>query len=223
MNQPRAANRPLDSPSPLGNGSAMPRLRTVIACVTLLLVAVASLILGGPRSDTDAGLLRLAQQGFLVPPARLLTRLGDWWLVLVAGATAALWLALKREGRAALALASLLVAERLAVEQLKLVFDRARPDPAGHLIAVHTLAFPSGHAANAMALGLGLALLWPMSQPARAWAIAAALLYAFSVGATRLVLGVHWPSDVVGGWAVGALLALLLAALARGTSSAAPH
>jgi undecaprenyl-diphosphatase len=213
----------VDSSSPVGNHPAMRQPFPVLCAALLLLVAVAALLFGGPQSQADAGLLRLAQQGALVPAARVLTRLGDWWLVLVAGGLAAAWLAWRGMVRAALALAVLVIAERAAVEQLKLLFERARPDPQAHLIAVHTLAFPSGHAANAMALGLGLALILPLGPRARAWAAAAALLYAFIVGLTRLVLGVHWPSDIVGGWAVGAMLALLAAALARGTSPPPRH
>ena len=217
------ANGPLDSLSRLGNCSPMPLLRRLLLPALLLLVGAAALLVGGPGSTADAGLLRAAQQGALVPAARVVTRLGDWWVVLAVGGGAAASLLYRRLWRAALALALLLVSERMIVEWLKLVFDRARPDPQGHLIAVHTLAFPSGHAANAMALGLGLAFLLPLRPELRRRAIAAALLYAFVVGTTRLILGVHWPSDVVGGWATGALLALLLAALARERSPSPGH
>lgn len=189
----------------------------------LLLLFVAALLLGGPDWPADRAVLLAAQQGALVPAARLLTDAGAWWAVLAIGAVAALFLAWRRHWRAAAALAVLLVTERLAVEQLKLVLDRARPDPAGHLVAVHTMAFPSGHAANAMALGLGLALLLPLGPRGRIAALLLGLAYAFAIGATRLVLGVHWPSDVVGGWALGALWTLLLARLAAGTSAPRLH
>ena len=181
----------------------------------LLALAAAMLLLGGPGSELDRSLLLTAQEGTLVPAARLVTRLGDWWEVAAAGAAGAAWLALRRRWRPALCLILLVFSERVLVELLKLAFDRARPDPAGHLDAVHSMAFPSGHSANAMALGLGLALL--VASPRwRGAALALGLAYAAAVGLSRLVLGVHWPSDVVGGWAVGALWALLVVRLAGG-------
>lgn len=184
-----------------------------ILVAALTAVFLLMLLLGGPASGADRALLFRAQSGTLVPAARLLTDLGAWWFVLAAGAVAALWLAWRRRWRDALILTVLLVSERFLVEGLKLVFDRVRPDPQGHLVAVHTMAFPSGHAANAAVLGLAVALLVPESARGRRIGLAAALGYAFVVGMTRLVLGVHWPSDVAGGWALGALWTLLLVGL----------
>ena len=180
-------------------------------------------LLGGPTAELDRGVLRLAQVDSLVPAARLATRFGDWWAVLLAGAVAAGWLVWRKRQRTALLLALLLLSERALVALLKLAFRRDRPDPAGHLEAVYTMAFPSGHSANAMTLGLGLALLLPGAGAGRLPALLAGLLFAALVGGSRLVLGVHWPSDVVGGWALGALWTLLLVRLAAGTSSQPPH
>ena len=188
-------------------------LRLLLPVLLLVALAAAMLLLGGPGSEIDRSLLFTAQQGALVPAARLVTRLGDWWAVLLAAGAVALWLALRGRGRAAALLALLMLSERGLVALLKTLFARARPDPAGHLDAVHTMAFPSGHSANAMALALGLALI---AAPPR-WrgtALTLGLVYAAAVGLSRLVLGVHWPSDVIGGWAVGALWALLVVRLA---------
>jgi undecaprenyl-diphosphatase len=85
------------------------------------------------------------------------------------------------------------------------------------------MAFPSGHSANAITLGLGLALLLTAPGRARAAAVAAALLFALLVGVSRMVLGVHWPSDVAGGWLLGALWTVLLVRLAAGTGAPRPH
>jgi undecaprenyl-diphosphatase len=187
-------------------------------------VFAATLVFGGPESWWDRELLYAAQIGVLAPAARVATEFGAWWAVLLIGGAGAAWLAWRRDRRRdALLLAGLLVSERLVVGGLKLIFDRARPDPAGHLVAVHTMAFPSGHSANAMALGLAMALLLPEPGRPRGPAIAAGLLFALIVGLSRPVLGVHWPSDVVGGWAIGALWTLLLVRLAAGTSPPHPH
>ena len=188
-------------------------LRRLLPLLLLVALAAAMLLLGGPRSEIDRSLLFSAQQQALVPAARLVTRLGDWWAVLLAAGATALWLALRGRWRAAAFLALLMLSERALVALLKGLFSRARPDPAGHLDAVHTMAFPSGHSANAMALALGLALI--VAPPRwRRTCLALGLAYAAAVGLSRLVLGVHWPSDVVGGWAVGALWALLVVRLA---------
>jgi membrane-associated phospholipid phosphatase len=194
----------------------------------LLLLAMAALFaaliaLGGPESQADRWLLFNLQIGGLVPAARILTELGSWWFVTLAAGAAALWLVLVGRRRQALLLAILLLAERLFVEQLKYLFDRARPDPAGHLVAVKSMAFPSGHAANAMTLGLGLALLVAGGPRARRAALALALVYALLVGLSRPVLGVHWPSDVLGGWLLGAAWTLLLVRLSGGTALAERH
>jgi undecaprenyl-diphosphatase len=184
---------------------------------------LALLLLGGPRSETERAVLIFAQIDPLVPAARIVTRLGEWWVHLLAGALAAIWLALRRRRREALLLIALFAGERLLVSLLKLWFDRARPDPAGHEVAVHTMAFPSGHAANAMTLGLAFALVLPATPQGRRAALPFGLAFAFLVGATRPILGVHWPSDVLGGWILGALWVLLLLRLAAGTSPPRPH
>jgi undecaprenyl-diphosphatase len=103
---------------------------------------------------------------------------------------------------------------RFVVELQKYQFDRERPDPHGHLVAVHNMAFPSGHSSNAMMAWLAIALL---AAPARyrVPAILIALLLAALTGLSRLVLAVHWPSDVAGGWAFGAAWVLLLASFAE--------
>lgn len=189
----------------------------------LALVVGAAFLLGGAGAWYDRALLIHAQIDALVAPARIVTRFGDWWAVLLLGAVGAAWLTLRHRYREALLLAALLLSERLVVAVLKLGFARGRPDPAGHLDAVHTLAFPSGHSANAMTLGLGLALLLTASGKGRTAAVTAGLLFALLVGASRMVLGVHWPSDVAGGWAFGALWTLLLLRLAAGTSPQSPH
>jgi membrane-associated phospholipid phosphatase len=69
-------------------------------------------------------------------------------------------------------------------------------------------SYPSGHAANSMALAMAAALLWPKARP---WIFLLPLV----VGYSRLYLGKHYPSDVLAGWVVGAFAAALLWALCR--------
>jgi len=79
------------------------------------------------------------------------------------------------------------------------LIGRHRPDAAGWLIPETGMSFPSGHATAVMALGLALCiLLWNTSW--RWAAVRCATAYIAVVSFSRLYLGVHYPSDIVGGW-----------------------
>jgi undecaprenyl-diphosphatase len=199
----------------------MAQYRFPLAIALLGLVAAAALLLGGPQTRVDPALLAAFASAPLVPAARFLTHLGDGWTVLAGSIAAAGGLWLYNHRRRAILLLAILASERLLVEAMKAVFDRARPDVGGRQATVHSLAFPSGHSANAMAVWLAIALLATgpkLRRPAVALAIAVALV----TGVCRLILQVHWPSDVVGGWAFGAAWTLLLVRL-FGTAPSAPH
>lgn len=93
---------------------------------------------------------------------------------------------------------------------LKMAVGRARPPLDGRLIEAHGNSFPSGHttAASAGYLGLGLAVAGiAATRWARVLAVALSVLAAVAIGWTRIELGVHWPTDVAGGWALGVLAA----------------
>ena len=190
----------------------MARLIFPFAIAALAAIVLAALLLGGPQTRVDPAVLAAFANPHLVPAARLLTHLGDVTTVLAAAVLAAGWLLRRGHRRRAILLLVIVVSERLLIEAMKNGFDRARPDPLGHQVAVHNLAFPSGHSANAMAGWLAIALL-ATSPRFRLPAIAFALAIAFDTGPCRLVLQVHWPSDVVGGWAFGAAWTLLLVRL----------
>ena len=138
--------------------------------------------------------------------AAVLTTIGGAPITLAVAGAGSLWLLLNRApGRASLLAGSVLV-ERLLVDGLKEWIGRPRP----HLeFLPHSLAFPSGHSANSMTAFLAAALLAASPRYRRA-AVALGLVLSLVVGLTRIVLGVHWPSDVIGGWAFG-LLAVALA------------
>jgi undecaprenyl-diphosphatase len=101
---------------------------------------------------------------------------------------------------------------------LKEIFSRARPEVVPHLDMVTSLSFPSGHATNVMAIYLLAALL--LAQARRPLWIGLALLMAAAIGTSRLLLGVHWPSDVLGGWCWGTGIAILGARISHRKESA---
>ena len=146
--------------------------------------------------------------------ARWLSELGGFAVLLPVTALGALWLLWRRDWRSALLLVAVTLSGRLLVELQKEWTARLRPDANEHLVAAQSLAFPSGHAANATLVWLGLALLLPLSERARPFAIWGAVWLALAIGASRVMLGVHWPSDVIAGWSFGLLWLLLLMRLA---------
>jgi undecaprenyl-diphosphatase len=94
----------------------------------------------------------------------------------------------------------------LVFRLLKVFFDRARPPLADHLVVETNESLPSGHATmSTVVIGTIVVLAWAgRGVLARAAIVVAAAAWIGAVGATRVYLGVHWVSDVLAGWAVGA-------------------
>ena len=95
---------------------------------------------------------------------------------------------------------------------LKLGFDRPRPELVPHLTEVYQTSFPSGHSMSSAATYLTLGAMMARVQPRRqlkVYFLALAIAVMLVVGFSRVYLGVHWPTDVLAGWAAGAIWALL--------------
>ena len=105
------------------------------------------------------------------------------------------------------------VASALALSLgLKRVFNRPRPDLVPHMTEVLTSSFPSGHSMLSAAVYLTLGALLARLQASvvlKAYVLLWALFLAFVIGVSRVYVGVHWPSDVLGGWAAGSSWAAL--------------
>ena len=103
---------------------------------------------------------------------------------------------------------------RALVQLQKIGIARLRPEEREQLVPVNTYSFPSGHSSNSMIVFLAIALvLVPVRL--RPQAVILALAAAMAIGISRPMLGVHWPSDVVGGWAFGAAWVLILAEMSQ--------
>lgn len=95
---------------------------------------------------------------------------------------------------------------------VKAGFERPRPDLVTHEARVFSTSFPSAHSMMSAVTYLTLGTLLARVQPRRRlklYLIGLALLITIAVGISRIYLGVHWPSDVLAGWALGASWAML--------------
>ena len=173
------------------------------ATAALLLVWLGALIWGGAAAPVDqwiSSALYLGEGASAAPVWVAVTELGGWKILLGIAVLAWLYLMMRRRTRDALFLLGMVIGVRALVEGQKLIFARPRPEVA-HLAEVSSYSFPSGHSAIALATYLTLGLIFSARLPVM---IVLAVLVCF-IGLSRVVLGVHWPSDVIGGWALAAL------------------
>ena len=155
---------------------------------------------------TDVALRSGRDSGVLISLFQWITWLGDSPQRTAMVVLTAAWLIWKARRRAALVIMVVPILAGVTNSLLKEAFARTRPDIVPHLDQIGNLAYPSGHASNAMAFFLLVALVLATKRLViwRAAAVALALL----IGMSRLALGVHWPSDVIGGWLWGTAFAL---------------
>ncbi|ANP48043.1 hypothetical protein ATE48_11595 [Candidatus Viadribacter manganicus] len=100
----------------------------------------------------------------------------------------------------------------LISEGLKVGFNRPRPDLVAHVVETTSMSFPSGHAMLSAVTYLTLGALIARTQEKRwlrGYVLGGAILVTLLIGLTRVYLGVHWPTDVLAGWCLGAAWALL--------------
>jgi undecaprenyl-diphosphatase len=94
---------------------------------------------------------------------------------------------------------------------LKLAFERARPDVGTPLARVFTTSFPSGHATLSAITYLTIGAILARSQPSSTislYFMSLAVFLTVLVGVSRIYLGVHYPTDVLAGWCIGAAWAM---------------
>ncbi|HKP33689.1 MAG TPA: phosphatase PAP2 family protein [Sphingomicrobium sp.] len=189
--------------------------RFIAAIVTLAVIWLAMLLSGGGWLDRAIyERLYAGRSPALVLVARFFTALGEPTVLISATVAAALWLWYAGHRHLPFVLIAITMIGRGLSEVQKYWIARVRPDLEAHLVVVKTSSFPSGHASSAMIFYLAMALALTAGTRWNRAAAAGALLLALLVGISRVMLGVHWPSDVIGGWAFGMLWVLLTLRLA---------
>ena len=132
----------------------------------------------------------------------VLSALGYQWGVVPADIALTLGLLVARRWREATFAGVSLGGSALLNMATKQFFQRDRPALWESIAPEHTFSFPSGHAMGSATLAMVVVLLcwhtrfrWPV--------VVLAALFALAVGVSRIYLGVHYPSDILGGWAAG--------------------
>jgi undecaprenyl-diphosphatase len=195
---------------------AAPSSRVSVAAALLAILWFAMLTVGTGASDDD--ILRALYAGghpLLVATARGFTFFGNAAFLIAIGIAFALFLWAKGRARYGLVVVAVTLVGRGLVEAQKYGIARFRPGDEVHLVPVSTPSFPSGHAASSMIVYLTLALVFASRTRWKWPAVAGALVLSLCIGLSRVMLGVHWPTDVIGGWAFGLLWVLLALPLAE--------
>ena len=196
----------------------------IVACVVTellrkMLGPAATALIDAPIVSCIA----LDRAGWLTAAMRQITRLGSdaflWPVIIIAGS-----ILRNQTGswRPLLILVAMAVGAVSIEKILKLAIARPRPPVTWMAVSASGWSFPSGHATHSAAVYGGAACLttrlraFGQRTQMVLWGLAAAL--SFLVGASRVYLGVHWPTDVVGGWilAAGWLCVVLLITGSKG-------
>lgn len=177
--------------------------------ILLMFVAVTAAVLAS-SSLTDAdnwllGLIYSARSPLLFAVFSYVTILGNTMTVALVAGIAGLLLIFKKHYASAVGLAVATVGATLTDVGVKFLIERARPSGFSASLPA-SFSYPSGHAASSFALYGTLALILCALFPKwrRAIIILGALIIA-GVGASRIYLGVHYPSDVLGGYLLAVL------------------
>lgn len=211
--------RPIKKPTAAEADAAPARFgrRAVLSFGLVLATAIAFAILLLLVKSKSAGLLRLdngvagdlhrfvRSHPTVTSVMRAFSVLGSslvWWAILLSVAG---WLALRRLPRLAVFVLITSIGSSLLNNAIKLVVDRARPHLADPVATAAGRSFPSGHAQAAI-VGCGILLLvfLPLvARAARPWLIAFAGFVVLTIGFSRIALGVHFFSDVIGAYLIG--------------------
>lgn len=203
-------------------------LLAVIAAGAWVFIELADVVREGEAASFDRALL-LALRNPADPSdplgprwveemGRDITALGGFAVLFIVTAATAVYLLLIGKPHAALFVIVAVAGGEVLSTLFKAGFARPRPDLVPHGATVYTASFPSGHAMLSAVAYLTLGALLARMHAQRAvkvFFLGVAVLLTILVGASRVYLGVHWPTDVLAGWAAGAVWASLCLLAAR--------
>lgn len=175
----------------------------------LLIVAPLGILVGlrwSPLLAADRAVVEALQLRGWMPVLEVVDDAGTTWFRLLVFAPVVVWAF--RSGRTRLGWYAVVAGTLIGpvTAGLKLLVGRDRPELIDPMFLAQELSHPSGHSSGiatlvGVLLVAGLRLCSPRS---RSWWVAAAMAAVLLVGLTRVALGVHYPSDVIAGWALGA-------------------
>ncbi|WHU47995.1 phosphatase PAP2 family protein [Gordonia sp. L191] len=144
--------------------------------------------------------------------AHVVTFFGNSLTMTVICTVVVVWLMIRRHVDEAVLLTVGSLVGAAVMVTFKHVVARSRPPVTDRLLHIESYSFPSGHAMMSMVVFCLLAVVAYRLSPwvrGHRWVLLAAPALSFAIGVTRVYLGVHWTTDVLAGWACGALWVLL--------------
>ena len=198
-------------------------LASILSVTFLLFVFgfIAQQVSGGETSAFDRQVILALRDPAnpAIPPgpawlqeaARDVTSLGSIVVLVIITVAAAVYLFLARQHLAARLMLIAVFGGIALIELLKAAFARPRPDFVFQAARVFTASFPSGHASLSAITYLTIGVLLARAQSSLRISLYFVVLAAFLtvlIGMSRVYLGVHYPTDVLGGWCIGTAWAL---------------
>ena len=208
-------------PEDTGNPRALVVLCGTVATAVVVLLALLVTHAWAPLVDSDIRIDSAIHDWALRTPQAVDVALwlqdlgGTWWSTWFAVGTVLLLLVLRRWWLA-LSVALVAALAPYLTDTLKPIVGRSRPTWVVPIETLHDPSFPSGHATGGIAVWMvcGLAIGSLLRDPSLGALVALPfVVLGFAIGLSRLVLGVHWPSDVVAGWMVALAVTCLAGAL----------
>lgn len=164
--------------------------------------ALAGLVLGGYTLEFDEQILQAIHSASNVQLDRFFsfaTELGGFYAVTVIGLVLVGWLIKTNRKVSAIMVVFGVAGAGLVNVLLKLIFERPRPDLWEQIVLEGSFSFPSGHAMASSSIALSCIIVsWRTKW--RMPVLFVSVVYIVLIGVSRLYLGVHYPSDVIGGW-----------------------